>query len=132
MLKIQLQPSIKMYNFIKENWKLIAVIIYAVAIPLYFYQSTKAVSNALDISMNSSKEEISILNDTLQDQQAYYEVLIEQLTMSLEVEQQKHDDELRVIRETQVYQQSLLTETFRSDPTQITIILKDRYKLNGN
>lgn len=121
-----------MYNFIKENWKLIAVIVYAIAIPLYFYQSTKAVSNALDLSINSSKEEVLILNETLQDQQAYYEVLIEQLTMSLEVEQQKHDDELRVIRETQVYQQSLLTETFRSDPTQITIILKDRYKLNGN
>lgn len=132
MLKIQLQPLIKMYNFIKENWKLIAVIVYAIAIPLYFYQSTKAVSNALDLSINSSKEEVLILNETLQDQQAYYEVLIEQLTMSLEVEQQKHDDELRVIRETQVYQQSLLTETFRSDPTQITIILKDRYKLNGN
>jgi hypothetical protein len=121
-----------MFNFIKENWKLIAVIVYAIAIPLYFYQSTKAVSNALDLSINSSKEEVLILNETLQDQQAYYEVLIEQLTMSLEVEQQKHDDELRGIRETQVYQQSLLTETFRSDPTQITIILKDRYKLNGN
>ena len=132
MLKIQLQPLIKMYNFIKENWKLIAVVVYAIAIPLYFYQSTKAVSNALDLSINSSKEEVLILNETLQDQQAYYEVLIEQLTMSLEVEQQKHDDELRGIREAQVYQQSLLTETFRSDPTQITIILKDRYKLNGN
>lgn len=121
-----------MINFIKQNWKLIAAIAYAVAVPLYFYQSTKILSNALDASKTSSKEQISILNDTLEDQQAYYEVLIEQFTMSLEFEQQKHDDEMKQIREAQAYQQSLLTERFRSDPTQITIILKDRYKLNGN
>jgi len=119
-----------MYNFIKQNWKIGIAIIYAVAIPMYFYLTTAKINKALDTSNESNKKQIEILESTITEQQMYYDQLFEDYRVSFEYESERHDTEIRKIYETQEYQQSLLVDKLKKDPMQITIILKDRYKLN--
>ena len=52
--------------------------------------------------------------------------------IEIEIEQARHDEEIRKIQENQTQQQTLLTERFTKNPAQITIVLQSRYKLNGN
>jgi hypothetical protein len=121
-----------MFNFIKQYWKWIIALLYALIVPLYFHQSTKNLSKALDESRESNKQQLEILNKSLKEQQLYYDGLIEEFTIAMDLESQRHNDEMQKIRDMQEYQQSLLADRFKNDPTQITIVLKDRYKLNGN
>jgi len=119
------------FNFLKENWKAVLAIVYAIAVPLYFYSSTLKLQQALDSSRDSSKKEIQILEDTIQKQSSYYDGLFKQYQVAIEQEQIRHEEEIRKIKEIQAYQQSLLAQRLQ-DPTEMTKELKERYNLNGN
>ena len=119
------------FNFLKENWKAVLAIVYAIAVPLYFYSSTLKLQQALDSSRESSKKEIKVLEDTIQKQSSYYDGLFKQYQIAIEQEQVRHEEEIRKIREVQAYQQSLLAQRLK-DPTQMAKELKERYNLNGN
>lgn len=119
------------FNFLKENWKAVLAIVYAIAVPLYFYSSTLKLQQALDSSRDSSKKEIQILEDTIQKQSSYYDGLFKQYQVAIEQEQIRHEEEIRKIKEIQAYQQSLLAQRLQN-PTEMTKELKERYNLNGN
>lgn len=120
------------FSFLKENWKAVLAIVYAIAVPLYFYMSTKTTEQALEASRNSSKEQIEILQSTIDEQNAYYNVVFEQYAAMLEEEESRHNQQIQRIEQIQQYQQSLLSQKFNQDPTTITEELKKRYGLNGN
>jgi len=119
------------FNFLKENWKAVLALVYAIAVPLYFYSSTLKLQQSLDSSRESSKKEIKVLEDTVQKQSSYYDGLLKQYQAAIQQEQVRHEEEIRKIREIQIYQQSLLAQRLK-DPTQMAKELKERYNLNGN
>ena len=119
-----------MFNFLKENWKAVLAIVYAIAVPLYFLNYTSNLRKALDSSRDSSKEQIKILKDTVDKQKIYYDGLFVQYEIELNNERTRHDEEVKKIRETQQYQQILLSQRLQ-DATEMAKELKERYGPNG-
>jgi hypothetical protein len=119
------------FSFLKENWKAVLAIVYAIVVPLYFLNYTNNLRKALDSSRDSSKQQIEILQDSMDKQTVYYDDLFKQYQIDLENEQTRHNEEIRKIKETQQYQQQLLSQRLQ-DPTQLAKELKERYGLNGN
>ena len=120
-----------MFNFLKQNWKAVLAIVYAIVVPLYFLNYTSNLRKALDSSRDSSKEQIKILQDTIDKQKTYYDGLFIQYQVDLNNEHTRHDEEIKKIKETQQYQQMLLSQRLQ-DPTQLANELRGRYGLNGN
>lgn len=120
-----------MLNFIKQYCKLLIALLYAIFVPLYFYQSTHILQKSLDISRDSSEKQINILQNSLEEQTQYYDKLFEEYQSSLETEQAKYDESLKVIKETQILQQKQLSKRFKESPSSISDELSKRYGLNG-
>jgi hypothetical protein len=121
-----------MSDLIKQYWKAVLAIVYAIAVPLYFYLSTRITEQALETSINSSKKQIEVLQSTIDEQSAYYTVMFEQYAALIEQEESRHNEQIQNIQQIKQYQQSLLSQKFNQDPTAITEELKKRYNLNGN
>ena len=120
-----------MVDIIKQYWKAVLAIVYAIAVPLYFYSYNKGLRNSFDSQRQSSEQQIKALNQTIEKQQKYYDNMFEQYKSQLEAEETRHQDQIQKIQQVQAYQQSLLIQKFQ-DPTQVTQELKNRYGLNGN
>jgi hypothetical protein len=120
----------EVFSLLKENWKAVLAIVYAIVVPLYFLNYTSNLRKALDSSRDSSKEQIKILKDTVDKQKIYYDGLFVQYEIELNNEHTRHDEEVRKIRETQQYQQMLLSQRLQ-DATEMAKELKERYGLNG-
>lgn len=120
-----------MLNFIKQYWKLLIALLYAIFVPLYFYQSTHTMQKSLDISRDSSEKQINILQNSLEEQTQYYDKLFEEYQSSLEAEQTRYNESLNQIKEAQVLQKKQLSKKFQQSPSSISDELTKRYGLNG-
>lgn len=119
-------------NFIKSYWKIILALLYAIAVPLWFYQSNRALVQALEISDNSSKQQIQVLKNNIDTQKAAYDKLFEEYKQKLEYEEQRYNKELADIKTKQEQQQGKLSGLFRRNPTSINDELSKRYGLNAD
>ena len=120
-----------MLNFIKQYWKIILALAYAILIPLYFHQSTKGMQQAFDNSRESSQKQIGILQNALEDQSAYYDNLFQEYQDKIEAEEVRYNEELKKIKETQQKQQKELSKRFKDNPSAISDELSKRYGLNA-
>jgi uncharacterized membrane-anchored protein YhcB (DUF1043 family) len=119
-----------MVNFIKENWKLILAILYAIFVPLYFYKNTKALEIALDTTRNSSQKQINVLHNALDEQTEYYDNLFQEYQDRIEAEEIRYNQELEDIKTVQDKQQKELSKRFKNNPSAISDELKKRYNLS--
>ena len=121
-----------MVSFIKQYWKLLLLLAYAIAIPLYFHQSTKGVQQTFDSSRESSQTQINILEGALEDQKLYYDQLFQEYQERMDAEEVRYDEELEKIKQTQVTQQKQLSKKFKDNPSAISDELSKRYGLNAD
>jgi|APGre2960657404_1045060.scaffolds.fasta_scaffold48832_2 hypothetical protein len=121
-----------MFNFIKQYWKLILLLAYGIAVPLYFHQSTKAMGKALDTSRESSNNQIKILQTSLEDQKKAYDKMFDEYRLKMEAEEKRYNEELEKIKTTQITQQKQLSKRFKENPSEISNTLMEKYGLNGN
>lgn len=121
----------RLINFIKQYWKLLLLLAYAIAVPLYFHQSTKGIQQAFDSSRESSQKQISILEGALEDQRLYYDQLFQEYQDRMDAEELRYEEELTKIKETQASQQKQLAKRFKENPSAISDELSKRYGLNA-
>lgn len=118
-----------MIFFVKANWKLIAAGVYALIIPLYFNQSSKSAFKAMEASQESSKKQIHILKNEMEEQRRVYNQMFDDYKKKLDEAQAKYDEELESIKKNQKKQQKKMAETFKNDETAIDEELQKRYGL---
>jgi hypothetical protein len=131
-LSILLQNLSKAKIFIKEYWKLLLALAYAIFVPLYFYQSTRTLNKTLDNSRVSSDTQINILQNTLDEQTEYYDKLFQEYQDRMDAEEARYNEEIKSIKEKQEKQQKKLSKKFKSNPSAISEELTKRYGLNAN
>lgn len=129
-MSILFQNLEAMVNFIKEYWKLLLAIAYAIFIPLYFYQSTKSIQNGLDNSREFSQKQINILQNSLDEQSQYYDELLQQYQDKIDAEEIRYNEEIENIKQVQQEQQKELSKRFKNNPSAISDELRKRYNLN--
>jgi len=129
---ILLQNLSKAKEFIKLYWKPILALLYAILVPLYFYQSTKSMQQALDSSRTSSSAQINILQNTIDEQTEYYDKLFQEYQDRMDAEEIRYNEEIKNIKENQQKQQKDLSKKFRNNPSAISEELTKRYGLNAN
>ena len=129
---ILLQNLSKAKEFIKLYWKPIFALLYAILVPLYFYQSTKSMQQALDSSRTSSSAQINILQNTIDEQTEYYDKLFQEYQDRMDAEEIRYNEEIKNIKENQQKQQKDLSKKFRNNPSAISEELTKRYGLNAN
>ncbi len=129
-MSILLQNLSKAKEFINLYWKPILALLYAILVPLYFYESTKSVQAALDNSRESSQKQINILQNSLDEQAQYYDALLQDYQDKMDAEEVRYNEEIKKIKEVQQKQQKELAKRFKNNPTTISDELKKRYNLN--
>jgi len=121
-----------MVNFIKQYWKILLALAYAIFIPLYFYQSTKSVQAALDNSRESSQKQINILQNTIDEQAQYYDALLQDYQDKMDAEEVRYSQEIIKIKQTQEQQKKQLLKRFKENSSVISDELTKRYGLNAD
>ena len=129
-MSILLQNLSKAKEFINLYWKPILALLYAILVPLYFYESTKSVQAAFDNSRESSQKQINILQNSLDEQAQYYDALLQDYQDKMDAEEVRYNEEIKKIKEVQQKQQKELAKRFKNNPTTISDELKKRYNLN--
>ncbi len=130
-LSILLQNLSKAKIFIKEYWKLLLALAYAIFVPLYFYQSTRTLNKTLDNSRVSSDTQINILQNTLDEQTEYYDKLFQEYQDRMDAEEARYNEEIKSIKDKQDKQQKELSKKFKNNPSAISEELTKRYGLNA-
>lgn len=121
-----------MLDFIKQYWKLLLFLAYAIAVPLYFHQSTKGIQQTLNSSRESSKKQITILENAFEEQRVFYDQLFIEYQERMDAEKVKYQEELDKIKQTQITQQKQLSKKFKDNPSTISDELSIRYGLNAD
>lgn len=121
-----------MVSFIKQYWKLLLLLAYAIAVPLYFHQSTKGMQQALDASRESSNNQIKILQTSMEEQRKAYDKMFDEYRAKMEAEEIRYQQEIDKIKQTQVTQQKQLSKRFKENPSEIDNTLMEKYGLNAN
>ena len=118
-----------MLNFIKTYWKYFFAITYAIAVPLYFMTSTKAVSQALDQATISSNTQIETLQKTNQKQKEYYDKLLEEYQVKFDEINAKYYTQQLQIDEIAKRQKNDLVKKWNNDPTSINPEIEKRFSI---
>ena len=120
----------QVFNFAKQNWKLILALVYAIFVPLYFYNSTRNLQIALDSSRDSSDKQINVLQNALDEQSEYYDSLFQEYQDRMDAEENRYNQEIEDIKVVQDKQQKELSKRFKNNPSAISNELKKRYNLS--
>jgi hypothetical protein len=118
-----------MLVLLKDNWKLVISLGYAVIVPLYFNQTSKSAVKAMEASQESSKKQIYILKNEIEEQRRVYNQMFDDYKKKLDEAQAKYDEELESIKKNQKKQQKKMAETFKNDESAIDEELQKRYGL---
>ena len=116
---------------ILKYWKILLLLAYGIAVPLYFHQSTKGMQKALDASRESSQNQINILKSNIEVQKLAYEKMFNEYRAKMEEEDARYKQELEKIKTTQASQQKILSKRFKDNPSEINNTLMEKYGLNG-
>jgi len=116
-------------TFILQHWKIGMAVVYAIVIPFYFNQSSKSAFQAMEASQESSKKQIYILKNEIEEQRKVYNQMFDDYKKKLDEAQAKYDEELESIKKNQKKQQKKMAETFKNDESAIDEELQKRYGL---
>ena len=118
-----------MRSFIQKYWKMLIAIAYAIAVPLYFMTSTRAVSQALDQATISSNTQIETLQKTNQKQKEYYDKLLEDYQNKFDEINAKYYTQQLQIDEMAKKQKNDLVKKWNNDPTSINPEIEKRFPI---
>ena len=116
---------------ILKHWKILLLLAYGVAVPLYFMKSNKAMEQALDASRESSNNQIKILQTSMEEQRKAYDKMFDEYRVKMEAEEKRYNEEIEKIKTTQASQQRQLSKRFKENPSEINNTLMEKYGLNG-
>jgi hypothetical protein len=119
-------------QILKNNWKIILALIYAIAVPLYFYNSNRETAKALDIAQKSSDQQIQVMKTAMDSQKIAYDKMFEEYKQRLDAEEERYNKELQAIKDGQKAQQYKLSGLFKNSPQAVDDELSKRYGLNAN
>ena len=123
---------LKIFQTLKNNWKVVLALIYAVAVPLYFYNSNRETAKALDIAQKSSDQQIQVMKTAMDSQKVAYDKMFEEYKQRLDAEEERYNKELQAIKDGQKAQQYKLSGLFKNSPQAVDDELSKRYGLNAN
>ncbi len=118
--------------FILSHWKIIVLILYSVAVPVYFSISSdnavKKMESALDISQQSNQKQIKVLQDAVKDQREAYDKMFKDYQDKVKKLEEDYQKDLKQVKDKQAKQQKDLQERF-ADPKVVDKELEERFGL---
>lgn len=118
-----------MFAIVKQYWKLILALLYAIAIPLYFHQSNKGAALSLDLATNSANIQIEELQDSMIEQKQFYDDLIINYQEEFDRIEEKYQIQQKELQEVKRKQKSAFVRRWKNNPSSINEELQKRFSI---
>ena len=118
-----------MFAIVKQYWKLILALLYAIAIPLYFHQSNKGAALSLDLATNSANIQIEELQDSMIEQKQFYDDLIINYQEEFDRIEEKYQIQQKELQEVKRKQKSAFVRRWKKNPSSINEELQKRFSI---
>lgn len=119
-------------TFLLTHWKIILLVVYSIAVPVYFSVTSdgavKNMESALDASQESNKKQMKVLRDAMDDQRKAYDKMFSEYQQKMKKLEEDYQKDLKQVKDKQAKQQKDLQDRF-ADPKAVDKELEERFGL---